>query len=55
MRVIVDTMLGFFSSRPNWDPHPLTRRRVCPLGYSDYDVYLENDRGSWVYRCKKLF
>ncbi len=25
-------MLGFFSSRPNWDttpPHPLTRRRKC--------------------------
>ncbi len=24
----VDRVLGFFSSRPNWDPH--TRRRVCP-------------------------
>jgi hypothetical protein len=22
----VDRVLGFFSSRPNWDPHPLTRR-----------------------------
>ncbi len=27
----------------------------CPVGYSDYDVFLENDEGSWVYRCKKLF
>ncbi len=25
------------------------------LGYSDYDVFLENDEGSRVYRCKKLF
>jgi hypothetical protein len=25
----VDIVLGFFSSRPNWDPHPLTRRRMC--------------------------
>jgi hypothetical protein len=25
------------------------------LGFSDYDVFLENDRGSRVYRCKKLF
>jgi hypothetical protein len=24
------------------------------LGYSDYDVFLENDEGSRVYRCKKL-
>jgi hypothetical protein len=24
------SVLGFFSSHPNWDPHPLTRRRVCP-------------------------
>ncbi len=26
--------LSFLSSRPNWDPHPLTRRRVCipPFG-----------------------
>jgi hypothetical protein len=23
--------------------------------YSDYDVFLENERGSRVYRCKKLF
>ncbi len=23
------------------------------LGYSDYDVFLENDEGSRVYRCKK--
>jgi hypothetical protein len=23
--------------------------------YSDYDVFLENDEGSRVYRCKKLF
>jgi hypothetical protein len=29
--------------------------RPCPLGYSDYDVFLENYRGSWVYRCKKQF
>ncbi len=27
----------------------------CILGYCDYDVFLENDRGSRVYRCKKLF
>ncbi len=26
----VDRVLGFFSSRPNRDPHPLTRRRLCP-------------------------
>ncbi len=25
------------------------------LGYSDYDVFLENDEGSRLYRCKKLF
>ncbi len=25
------------------------------VGYSDYDVFLENDEGSRVYRCKKLF
>jgi hypothetical protein len=25
------------------------------VGYSDYDVFLENDRGSWVYWRKKLF
>ncbi len=25
----MDKVLGFFSSRPNWDP-PLTRRRVNP-------------------------
>ncbi len=23
------------------------------VGYSDYDVFLENDEGSRVYRCKK--
>ncbi len=27
----------------------------CTVGYSDYDVFLENDEGSRVYRCKKLF
>jgi hypothetical protein len=27
----IDRVLGFFSSRPNWDPHPITRRRVCSL------------------------
>jgi hypothetical protein len=26
----LDRVLGFFSSRPNWDPHPHTCRRVCP-------------------------
>jgi hypothetical protein len=25
------------------------------VGYSDYDVFLENDEDSQVYRCKKLF
>ncbi len=25
------------------------------IGYSDYDVFLETDEGSRVYRCKKLF
>ncbi len=25
----------------------------CRLGYSDYDVFLEIDRASLVYRCKK--
>ncbi len=38
---------------------PNTRNKAlpvpCTLGYSDYDVFLENDRGSRVYRCKKLF
>ncbi len=27
----------------------------CTLGYSDYDGFLENYKGSRVYRCKKLF
>jgi hypothetical protein len=27
----------------------------CRVGYSDYDVFLEYDEGSRVYRCKKLF
>jgi len=27
----VDRVLGFISNRPNWDPHPLTRRQLCPL------------------------
>ncbi len=26
----VDRVLSFFSSRPSWDPHPLTHRRVSP-------------------------
>ncbi len=26
----VNRVLGFFSSRPNWDPPPLNRRWVCP-------------------------
>jgi hypothetical protein len=26
----VDRVLCFFSSRLNWDPPPLTHRRVCP-------------------------
>jgi hypothetical protein len=26
----VDRVLGLFSSRPIWAPHPLTRKRVCP-------------------------
>jgi hypothetical protein len=30
-------------------------RRLDSLGYSDYDVFLENDEGSRVFRCKKLF
>jgi hypothetical protein len=25
------------------------------VGYSDYDVFLENDEGSRIYGCKKLF
>jgi hypothetical protein len=28
---------------------------VCTLGYSDYDVFLETDEGSRVYRYKNLF
>ncbi len=33
----VDRVLGFFASRPNWDPpYPLTRRRVCtPLWFRE--------------------
>ncbi len=29
---VLDRVLGFFSSRSNWDPppHPLTHRRMCP-------------------------
>jgi hypothetical protein len=27
---------------------------VCRIGYSDYDVLKKIDRGSRVYRCKKL-
>ncbi len=30
-------------------------RYDCVLGYSDYDVFVENDEGLRVYRCKKLF
>jgi hypothetical protein len=26
---------------------------ICALGYSDFDVFKENERGSRVYRCKK--
>ncbi len=26
----VDRVLGIFSNRPNWDPHPVPHRRVCP-------------------------
>jgi hypothetical protein len=37
----------------------LQGRRVggkgCGVGYSDYDDFSENDEGSRVYRCKKLF
>ncbi len=28
---------------------------IPTVGYSDYDVFLENNEGSRVYRCKKLF
>ncbi len=27
----LDELTHRVNSRPNWDPHPLTRRRVCPL------------------------
>jgi hypothetical protein len=45
------------------DPDPATQSNANPcgsgyasvLGYSDNDVFLENDEGSRVYRCKKLF
>ncbi len=26
---------------------------VYAVGYSDFDVFLRYERGSWVYRCKK--
>ncbi len=26
---------------------------MCTVGYSDYDVFLESDKGSLVYRYKK--
>jgi hypothetical protein len=28
---------------------------TCTIGYSDYDVFLENHEGSRVYRCKSYF
>jgi hypothetical protein len=28
---------------------------ACSVVYSDYDIFLENDEGSRVYGCKKLF
>ncbi len=34
---------------------PTSRKQTPTVGYSDYDVFLENDEGSRVYRCKKLF
>ncbi len=29
----VDRVLGFISNRPNWDIHPLTRKRVYPTPF----------------------
>ncbi len=37
------------------DPDPAFFFSGYQLGYSDYDVFLESDEGSRVYRCKKLF
>ncbi len=43
-------------TRERWHLLPVeTEVNGCGLGYSDYDVFLENDEGSRVYRCKKLF
>ncbi len=44
----VDRVLGFFLSRPNWDPPLLTCRRVCtPLWFSGGHICLR-DRGRGV-------
>ncbi len=40
----------YYSNVHNW-----LIKDAYTLGYSDYDVFLENDEGSRVYRCKKLF
>jgi hypothetical protein len=41
---------------PSSEAIPFRRKPIRrTLGYSDYDVFLENDEGSRVYRCKKLF
>jgi hypothetical protein len=29
MYIAQSTVIGFFSSRPNWDPRPLNSRKVC--------------------------
>ncbi len=47
------TMLSFW-----WAVYCIEKnvyQMTCLLGCSDYDVFFENDEGSRVYRCKKLF
>ncbi len=49
-----DSILSIFCERL-WVGIGMCVVFVCTVGYSDYDVFLENDEGSRVYRCKKLF
>jgi hypothetical protein len=44
---------NFFLQCRNKEGDGWTSVPAPTLGYSDYDVSLESDRGSLVYRCKK--
>ncbi len=44
----VDRELGFFSSRPNWGPDPLTRRRACLPPFGSGGGRTHSLAGDWV-------